>query len=144
MKKTFLIISVVLLLISGLYLGLTRVLPKVDEKPVANTRNWWEPSSMHPVVRIEILESNLYDVTLENEERILAKLDVNVAKNAKPKLILFLNHCVHPRIVKKEKDGDIYIVGFWVVHEGVLVNVADWLTENGLVYEKSVSSGEGL
>lgn len=88
------------------------------------------------VKRVQVLKGDQFDLVLENESRILAKLSVRTADQAKAKVIDLLNNCENPkvRLVKKEPDGQ-WLIDFRVTQSGKEVDLATWLSDNKLVYK---------
>lgn len=88
------------------------------------------------VKRVQVLKGDQFDLMLENDSRILAKLSVRTAEQAKAKVIDLLNNCENPkvRLVKRESDGQ-WLVDFRVTQNGKEVDLATWLSDNKLVYK---------
>jgi len=104
--------------------------PDVKENVVGKT---------YPIKRIQVLKGDYFDITIledKLDKRILGKLSVLATDNSKSKVLDLMNRCTQPKVTLKSKDNE----GFWIVeinivHESKEVNLAQWLTQNGLTYK---------
>ncbi len=112
----------------------TGSVPVVDDgKDVPDARSY-------TVKTVELVSGDIFDVILEDNTRILAKLDVFTTRSAKEKVRVFLNECTNPRVVLKDRLENIggspmWAVDMFVTHQGQEIKVSDWLTQQNLVYK---------
>lgn len=88
------------------------------------------------VKRVQVLRGDCFDLVLENEGRILAKLKVNAAEQAKKKVIDLLNRCDNPKVklISRDKEGQ-WLIEFQLTQSGKNFDLASWLSENKMVYK---------
>lgn len=88
------------------------------------------------VKRVQVLKGDQFDVVLDNDSRILARLKVRAVENSKAKVVDLFNSCENPtvRLLKKEEDGQ-WLVDFQFKQGGKDVDLASWLSDNKLVYK---------
>ena len=88
------------------------------------------------VKRVQVLKGDQFDIVLDNETRILARLLVRAVDGSKLKVVDLLNNCENPRVrlVRKLDDGQ-WLVDFRLAQNGKDVDVATWLSDNKLVYK---------
>lgn len=88
--------------------------------------------------KIIVISANSFDLTLKDEKstRILAKLDVVVAEEAKQKIIDLLNSITAPqlKLIKKQGDGK-WVADIFFDLEGQNQNLRSWLESKNLVYK---------
>jgi hypothetical protein len=88
--------------------------------------------------KIIVISANSFDLTLKDEKntRILAKLDVVIAEEAKQKIIDLLNTISNPqlRLIEKQNDGK-WVVDLSFDLEGQEQSLKSWLEGKNLVYK---------
>lgn len=97
-----------------------------------------EVGKTYPIKRIQVLKGDYFDITIatEPEKRVLAKLSVLATEDSKTKVLDLMNHCTQPKVTLKSKDAEgRWVVDVMFVHENKDVNLAQWLTQNGLTYK---------
>jgi len=93
----------------------------------------------YSIKRIQVLKGDYFDITISEDKldkRILGKLSVLATEDSKTKVLDLMNHCTQPKVTLTSKDSE----GYWIVeinfvHESKDVNLAQWLTQNGLTYK---------
>lgn len=88
------------------------------------------------VKRVHVLRGDQFDIVLDDDSRVLAKLKVSASDAAKPKVIDLLNRCENPkvRLLNKQPDGS-WLVDFFVTENGKEVDLAAWLSDKKLVFK---------
>jgi len=87
--------------------------------------------------KIILMDDGKFDLTLKDDvsSRILAELSVVMVKNARGKVLDFLNVINRPRVLLKDKKADgKWVVDIFMIYEGKEINMNDWLTQNNLIY----------
>jgi len=94
------------------------------------------PVQVHAVKWVRVLRGDQFDIVLDDESRVLAKLKVSASDSAKPKVIDLLNSCTNPRVrlLQKQPDGS-WSVDFLLVENGKEVDLATWLSDKNLVFK---------
>lgn len=116
--------------------GLTPVDPPIEQfdndKPI-------EVQQKISIKKIIIISANSFDLTLKDQEntRVLTRLKVNVADEAKQKLIDLFNTISNPQVQLLEKQAD----GKWAVEIFFTIdqqeqNLVSWLESKNLVYKQ--------
>lgn len=91
----------------------------------------------YDVKRVTVNSGCVFDIMIDDVllSRIMGRLSVKTATEAKKKVIDLLNNCTKPRIVLKNKDADgIWVLDLYLTIDGSELNLANWLKDNKLVY----------
>lgn len=91
----------------------------------------------YDVKRVTVNSGCVFDIMIDDVllSRIMGRLSVKTATEAKKKVIDLLNNCTKPRIVLKNKDADgIWVLDLYLTIDGSELNLTNWLKDNKLVY----------
>lgn len=91
----------------------------------------------YDVKRVTVNSGCVFDIMIDDVllSRIMGRLNVKTATEAKKKVIDLLNNCTKPRIVLKNKDADgIWVLDLYFTIDGSELNLTNWLKDNKLVY----------
>jgi hypothetical protein len=91
----------------------------------------------YDVKRVTVNSGCVFDIMIDDVllSRIMGRLSVKTATEAKKKVIDLLNNCTKPRIVLKNKDVDgIWVLDLYLTIDGSELNLTNWLKDNKLVY----------
>lgn len=117
--------------------GERKVLPDPPIEQFDNDKQI-EVKSKFDLKKVIVLSSNSFDLTLKDEKstRILSKLNVVVAEDAKQKIIDLLNNVSNPqvRLVEKQADGK-WVVEIFFILDGQDANLLSWLEAKNLIYK---------
>lgn len=116
--------------------GLTPVDPPIEQfdndKPI-------EVQQKISIKKIIVISANSFDLTLKDQEntRVLTRLKVNVADEAKQKLIDLFNTISNPQVqlLEKQADGKWAVEIFFTIDEQEQ-NLVSWLESKNLVYKQ--------
>jgi len=116
--------------------GLTPVDPPIEQfdndKPI-------EVQQKISIKKIIIISANSFDLTLKDQEntRVLTRLKVNVADEAKQKLIDLFNTISNPQVqlLEKQADGKWSVEIFFTIDQQEQ-NLVSWLESKNLVYKQ--------
>jgi hypothetical protein len=130
-------LSMVILI--AILLSVLILLYKIESSPTMNVTpsiSDDQSGKTYSIKRIQVLKGDYFDISMFEDKRILAKLSVLATEDSKNKVLDLMNHCTQPKVTLKSKD----IEGRWIVeidflHENQKVNLAQWLTQNGLTYK---------
>ncbi len=88
------------------------------------------------IKRVKVLKGDQFDIVLDDETRILARLMVHATENSKGKVIDLINSCENPkaRLVRKLPDGQ-WLVDIQFKQGGKDCDLATWLSDNKMVYQ---------
>lgn len=91
------------------------------------------------VKQINVLSGNEFDISLDDNRRIRATLDVQATPEAKMKMIHFINSSRKPRAILHKQNNGIWTVSLYVIVKDdsgtdVEVELSSWLKEKRLVY----------
>ena len=142
MKKNTTLLLAIIVLFSAIGFVVWKV--RVEGEVVPFVPAHWSVLNVeksYRVTHIDVLKGHEFDLKLEDGRRIAASLEVSTAKEATEKVIRFLNSCTNPRCVLKHKmiDTSMWNVVLFVTDsEGREINLADWLLEQGLVFQGSL------
>ena len=143
MKKNTTLLLAIIVLFSAIGFVVWKV--RVEGEVVPFVPAHWSVLNVeksYRVTHIGVLKGHEFDLKLEDGRRIAASLEVSTAKEATEKVIRFLNSCTNPRCVLKHKTIDNTsmwnVVLFVTNSNGQEVNLADWLLDQGLVFQGSL------
>lgn len=91
------------------------------------------------VKQIYVLSGSDFDISLNDNRRIRATLDVQATPEAKMKIIHFINSSRQPRAILHKENNGVWTVSLFVIVKDsdgndVEVELSSWLKEKRLVY----------
>ena len=92
----------------------------------------------YDIEKIRVINGNEYEITYKDSSEtklIHALLQVKTTEKSKEKVIKFLNGISQPKLVILNRLEGICIVDIIVLYENKNVSLADWLKNQGLVFE---------
>lgn len=97
----------------------------------------------YKVTHIGVLQGHEFDLKLEDGRRIHGVLNVKTPKEARDRMVRFINQATHPRVVLLERlnvpthlgNAEIWRVRLYVTVGPSEVNVVDWLKDQNLVWQ---------
>ena len=141
MDRTFKLVLILALATGIAYHTKDKWRPTVESWVTGNGINYEKlfggTPSTFAIKRVQVVRGDQFDLLLEDDSRVMAKLKVVTADSAKSQVIDLLNRCENPkvRLVKKQSDGT-WLVDFLVTVGNQEIDLAVWLADKKLVFKQ--------
>lgn len=127
------VLMVVGLLVAGTALVQHRVLIHPVNDVLAEV--FIESANPVAIQRINVIQSNEFDLILEDGRRVHCLLGVNTVPDSKNRVLEFLNTCTKPRAILKKKDDKFWVGEIYVTVGDVEISLSKWLQDKKLTFD---------
>lgn len=134
MKKQYILIGILVIMAVCLFYSYNKK-AKVINLPTLPSAS---VNDTYDIEKIRVINGNEYEITYKDSSEtklIHALLQVKTTEKSKEKVIKFLNGISQPKLVILNRLEGICIVDIIVLYENKNVSLADWLKNQGLVFE---------
>jgi hypothetical protein len=137
-KKELLIWTIASLFIAYGFVGY-KLLNVEGEREVVLQNIPRENVVVHNIKRINVLAENKFDIILDNDQRISAKLPLEISPEAKERIIFLLNNSINPKVNMIEKQNKMWVIDIELEKDQKKFFLTEWLVARNFVYTEKLN-----